>query len=204
MKKYKNIIFDMGGVLVNWKPKEFIKKIFQDKPHIQEINWQNLSQSKIFQDFEKGILNFDQVLNLVPEKKHKEQIKIFFENLHTYICPLKEGLDIFDLIKNKNYKTYILSNFEKDLFEKSSNFHNYNNFLDKFDGQIISYRVNCRKPEPKIYQILLKNYNLKPEESFFIDDMPENINSAKNLGIDGVICKNHEIVLNTFKELHIL
>jgi putative hydrolase of the HAD superfamily len=63
-------------------------------------------------------------------------------------------------------------------------------FFDCFDGQLYSYQAKAIKPQPQIYQLLLTNYKLQPHESIFIDDLEMNVVAAKQLGIDGIICKN--------------
>jgi len=194
----------MGAVLVNWNPKEFVKDIFKDQKDFHETNWVKLLGLETIIKLEKGLLNFSQVINSIKEEELKYNVKKFFKELPKYLHPIKDGLEIFNSVKKLNYKTYILSNFEEELLKASSKQHNYNQFLNKFDGIVFSCDVKSRKPEPKIYHTLLNDYNLNAQESFFIDDMPENIEGAKKLGIDGVVCKNHDIVLQTLKDLKIL
>ena len=63
-------------------------------------------------------------------------------------------------------------------------------FFQYFDGEVYSYEVQAIKPQPQIYQVLLNNYQLRAHESLFIDDLEINVRAAKDLGIDGIVCKN--------------
>jgi MEMO1 family protein len=200
MKQYKNIIFDLGAVLVNWQPEKIISSIFKDNSKFAVENFYE-NKSKIWSDFNKGIITPNDLANFLG----KEYSELLLKKLPNYLFILEEGIEIFNLIKEKGYKTYILSNFPKELFESAKNINNYeDNFLSKFDGKIISYKVNSIKPEPEIYQALLDKYNLIPEECFFIDDKEENILGGKNLGINGVVCKNHEQLKNDLIKLKII
>lgn len=200
MKQYKNIIFDLGAVLVNWQPKEILEDIFKEDNKIALENF-NEHKSKTWADFNKGLLTPNDLANFIGE----EYTKTLLEKLPNYLFPLQEGIEILNVIKEKGYKTYILSNFPKELFESAKIVNNYENiFLDKFDGKIISYKVKSIKPEPYIYQALLDKYNLTAEECLFIDDKEENIIGGQNLGIDGIICKNHEQLKKDLIKLSII
>ena len=72
------------------------------------------------------------------------------------------------------------------------------------DGGIMSYKVKSIKPQKKIYQTLLQTYNLKPETCFFIDNKKRMVDGAKALGIDGIVCTDHNHVIETLKKLNIL
>ncbi|MCK4650674.1 HAD family phosphatase [Candidatus Babeliales bacterium] len=199
-KKYKNIIFDMGGVLVNWNFREIVYEIFKNKKTMPIQHWEEFYYSDIVRDLERGIISRNQATNLLPEKYNKDHLLYFFNNVHMYLYPLQMGLKIFNKIKKEKYNTYILSNFQKEIFESvKSQYH----FLKDFDGAVFSYQVKSMKPEPKIYKTLLDNYALKPKESFFIDDMKINIEGAKKFGIDGIVCKDHNYVFDKLKKLDI-
>jgi epoxide hydrolase-like predicted phosphatase len=201
MNKYKNIIFDLGGVLVNWKPKEIIPDIFKNQECMPAELWESLIGSKIFKDLERGLLTRKQALKILPKKYDKKQFEHVLKNVHNYLFPLPEGLHIFNKVKEKKYNTYVLSNFQEEIFNKAK--YQYD-FLDKFDGVILSYKVKAMKPEPQIYQTLLDKYKLTPTESIFIDDLEENILGAKKFGIDGIVCKNHDHVVDELKKRNVL
>ena len=105
------------------------------------------------------------------------------------------------MVKKAKYNTYVLSNFQEETFEQAKSQYC---FLKGFDGAVFSYQVKAMKPEPKIYQTLLNNYSLMPHDCLFIDDMQINIDGANNIGIDGIVCKNHDYLFKKLKEFHVI
>ncbi|MFL0245361.1 HAD-IA family hydrolase [Candidatus Clostridium stratigraminis] len=96
---------------------------------------------------------------------------------------------------------FLLSNFHRSAFERVSL---ENEFFNLFDGRIISYEINLIKPEKEIYNRLLKTYNLEPEETLFIDDMQENINSAKELKINTILFSDAKSLREALKNKRLL
>ena len=107
-----------------------------------------------------------------------------FHEPHT---PILEGMALLKALQKAGYKTYILSNITPETW---SLIENSIPELQEFDGKILSFEVNCRKPSPSIYKILLSTYNLNAQECFFFDDRLENIVAAQDIGIDGVLTTN--------------
>ena len=201
-KKYKNIIFDLGAVLVNWQPQKFVKD-FKTKNNLalDDDCLLKIFKNPIYKNLDKGLLTRVDVLQACSSELDKLFLTYVFENFKDHLYPLDQGLKIFEIIKNKNFKTYVLSNFSKEGFEELLPSYD---FLDKFDGAVISYKEKQIKPELEIYKTLIEKYNLIPEECLFIDDMPENISAAKKCGIDGIVCKNHDFVMDELKKLKII
>ena len=86
-------------------------------------------------------------------------------------------------LKSRGYRIYILSNLAKESYEYVRGFE----FFREIDGGVFSYQERVIKPDEKIYRILLDRYALKPEETLFFDDVPENIEAARRLGIHGIV-----------------
>ncbi|MBD3231620.1 HAD-IA family hydrolase [Candidatus Dependentiae bacterium] len=203
--KYKNIIFDLGAVLVNWQPNKLMEEIFKTQKERFNLKQKEdlvpIFQSKIFNEMDRGIVSREDVIKYFENDFDKNLLKEIYKHVEKHLYVLPDGIKILNKVKNIGYKTYILSNFAKENFEAVS--PNYD-FLDKFDGAIISYKVKTIKPELQIYKILLNTYSLEPSESLFIDDRQENIIAARILGIDGIVCKNHDFVESELKKLKII
>jgi len=205
--KYKNIIFDLGGVLINWNPRQLIQEILKDenasKYKVSPDDLMEMYRSSRWNDFDRGTISKENLIEYFSKtyKINADFFHIFYKKIYKHLFPLSEGLKLLNKIKSKGYKTYVLSNFSQDLFETVSPTYD---FLDSFDGAIISYKVKTVKPEPEIYQLLLKNYNLKADECLFLDDKEENILGAKVLGIDGILYKDCDKVCKMFEEKGIL
>ena len=191
----------MGGVLVNWNPKQIVQDIFEGRECMLLEKWYRLLHSDIFKELDRGAVLQKDFLEMLPQEYDKDQLIYLFKHLYKHLFPLKKGIEILNLVKVAGFKTYILSNFGKEVFEEAR--YQYG-FLDKFDGAIFSFQVKQIKPEPEIYQTLLNNYSLRAEESLFIDDMQINIEAAKKLGIDGIVCKNHTSLFKKLQELEVI
>lgn len=94
-----------------------------------------------------------------------------------------------DDLKAKGYKLYILSNFSGKAFTECADELDY---VSKVDAAVISYRVKMIKPDPAIYRYIIDTYSLNPSETVFIDDNVDNINAAKEFGINGILFTSKE------------
>ena len=104
---------------------------------------------------------------------HRKMIKGIFH----------ESIELLYELKKKNYSCYILSNWSSETFEGMTDEYN---FLKDFDGMIISGDIKLVKPDKKIFELAIEKFNLTPNETIFIDDRIENINSAQNLNFKTV------------------
>lgn len=178
----KNIIFDMGGVLIDFDAKRSLSTHFDPKYH-------NLINEKTFASQEwklmdKGDYEVEEAIEIMcrdlPAELHDEVSKMILDR-EGEMPPIKEMYPIVKALHEKGYKIYLLSNCPMwfDDFKKSVP------AFDFFDGFIISARYNLIKPEKEIYEVLFREFSLKPEECFFVDDSPANIETSKTLGMVG-------------------
>jgi glucose-1-phosphatase len=201
--KYRNIIFDLGGVLLRWKPKEIIASVFKDE---KEIPWylEEIVHAPEWRELDRGTITSEQAFESIAKRflypELKQQAIKFFAAMPSYLTPLPEGLVILRAVQESGYNTYILSNMAQDTYSYVSR----HGFFKTVQGGIYSYQVKVGKPDTAIYSFLLKTYDLKPEECLFIDDMEINITSAHALGIDGIVCKDHQQVLEELKKIGVL
>ena len=182
-KKYKHIIFDLGGVLLRWNPTAFIQDMF---PGSSVTNFLlDPSVKEIWHALDKGLITLQQAVHQLPSWMSPYKFTYFTSALAEHMVPLQDGLYIVQLVKQQGYSVYILSDLQEITFCKIRERYN---FFELFNGCIISYQVHAAKPDPEIYSILLKKYNLHPAECLFIDDKIENIQGGQKLGIDGIVC----------------
>jgi len=159
-----------------------------------------ITKTEAWYNLDKGIFTPAQCIEKLAQTFEKEKILKCISAVPAHLTPLQEGLNILYAVKQKGYKTYILSNMGEGSHKQIMHF----DFLKEFDGSIFSYQVKLCKPEPEIYLKLLETYNLKPNECLFIDDFEPNIKGAHNVGIDGILCSNHDFVLGEMHRLNIL
>lgn len=198
--KYRNIIFDLGGVLIYFNRKELLSLIFKDEPDYPE----NLAETPLTREWlemDRGFFSAVQVSEALSDRYPKDKVLKFIQSIPAYLNPLEEGLEIVRAVKKLGYKTYVLSNLSQEAHEAICKHHD---FFSQFDGTIFSYQVHAVKPDAEVYDTLLKTYNLTAEECLFIDDLEVNIAAGKALNIDGIVCDNHTHVVQELRALKVL
>ena len=177
----KNVILDMGNVLITFDPEVSINKyckIDEEKDIIRK----ELFQSKEWIMSDGGEIKnnelFDRVKNRVPEKFH-ESLKNCAEHWDICTTPIKGAKEFCDYIKKKKYGMYILSNANEKFYEYFPNSFS----LDLFDGIVLSSQIHIVKPNEGSFKYVLDKYKLNPEECLFIDDKDYNVVAAEKLNI---------------------
>jgi HAD superfamily hydrolase (TIGR01509 family) len=107
-----------------------------------------------------------------------------------------------ELKENTSHKLFLLSNFDVDAMQAIS--LSYPDFFSLFDGIVVSGQVGYLKPYPEMYEYLLQSYDLRPEESLFVDDQYENIQGAEGVGIPCILYKNPWQLRKTMKKQNII
>lgn len=179
----KNIIFDIGNVLLSFQPEEFLKKYYDQSTMNDLMTIIFSSNEWIALDLGNMMIK-DVITALTTSHPHyHDEIIFVLEHWTEMMTPIQKNVDIAYLLKTKGYSLYLLSNFHLEAFKQM--YEKYN-FFQIFDGRVISADEHIIKPDSQIYQILLQRYHLIPQECLFIDDMLANINSAQNEGIQGI------------------
>lgn len=175
------IIFDLGKVLVKFNVRNLFRKILKTEKEIDYFlnyvcTWEWHIKQDLVQDTSKASIN---LIKKYP--KYQEAIEAFYGRFLDMIEGVyEENLQLALNLKKKGYPIYILSNFPGDQFDK---FEKANSFVNYFDGKIISGHVGLAKPDIKIYQLAIEQFDLIPEKSLFIDDKIENTQGANKVGI---------------------
>jgi len=177
----RNIIFDLGNVLLNFQPKQFLTRFINDENQINDFVakviknelWLNLDRGRISLDDAR-----DEYIAKFPEEN--ELIITFFNHWKEMLTPINPNINILHELKANGYSLYALSNFIEEAFEYVQNRYS---FFNLFEGKVISSEIKYIKPEVQIYQHLIKTYNLDPEECVYIEDVAAFLIPAKNLSM---------------------
>lgn len=194
----KNIVFDLGNVLIKYMPEKFLNDYI--KKENREIFITEVFKSKEWLELDRGTLSYKDAIEIFSKRVPKESKnieKLFEEKISFCIFPIVENVEIMRKLKEKGYFVYILSNFHQPAFEYIK--ENWD-FIREFDGEVVSCYYHYIKPEKEIYEVLLKKYNLLPEQTIFIDDVKENIEGAKKLGIDGIHLPDFKLLLQLLEK----
>ncbi len=181
--KIKNIIFDMGGVILDFRPEKTLLKYFDNKKD-RDIILKNVFQSPVWQDMDRGVITNLEAVQLtaknLPERLHAT-VRHLLENWFDEMPPKEDVFELIKTLKENGYKIYLLSNVSKDFYDQKDNIPAF----EFFDGFLISADYYLLKPEREIYEKLFEKFNLMPEECYFIDDLQKNIDGSKAVGMDG-------------------
>ncbi|MCJ7689845.1 MAG: HAD family phosphatase [Clostridiaceae bacterium] len=186
----KSIIFDIGNVLLQFKPLDYLKVIFNDDK-IETLVYKEVFQSKEWIHLDRGTLTQDDAIKAISQRNpnYEVHIKKCMDNWIDILTPIEGTVQIVNELKEKGYKLYLLSNFHSLAFENISSKYD---FFKCFDGGVISYKENFLKPETEIYTKLLDTYGLKAKECLFIDDTLLNTEAADRLGFNTIHFENYE------------
>ena len=198
----KNIIFDLGNVLLKFKPEDFLLQFTSDKEYIRKFV-PKITRSKLWLDLDRGFESLENAEIIFHSKypKEEELISLFFNHWMEMLTPIEENVNILLDLSESGYKTYILSNFIKEAFKFVKEKFG---FFTLFDGQIISGEEKVIKPEKAIYESLLRRYQLIPEESLFIDDILFFLKPAKKLGISTIWNRPHTDLRKELKKFNVV
>jgi putative hydrolase of the HAD superfamily len=178
----KNIIFDMGGVLIDYNPEKSLYGIFDRET--ADILLREIFRNQLWADKDRGIITPEEIMeikkNSIPAETY-EKVCEMVDNYYPYMPVFEQMYDFVKSLKENGYGIYLLSNASSDFHIRREGIP----ALSLFDGVLISADYKLLKPEKEIYEALYKKFDLKPEECFFIDDVQKNIDGARATGMDG-------------------
>lgn len=196
-----NIIFDLGNVLIEWNKEKILSKICKNDLEYNLFN-KFVFQSNLWIDLDNGKISLEFLENqLIDEMGHQyqDQIHELVWNWFNYVDLYDEGYELIKQLKKKNFQIYVLSN-------TSSIFHILlDSVLSKvssvLDGYVISCEVKMMKPQKEIYLSLVNKYQLDIKDCIFLDDLEENVEAARTLGIKAFQIKERKEISNILKDL---
>jgi len=185
MKKINMIIFDLGGVLIDWNPKYVYKTIFQDE---KEMDWflQNICTFEWNEEQDAGRTIAeanDFLIKKYPD--HEANIRAYYDRWEEMLGgPIEETVEILrELKRNPELKLYALTNWSAETFPIALKKYE---FLHWFDGRVVSGEERLRKPFLELYIRLIEKYSLDPSTALYLDDNTRNLLPAKELGMQTI------------------
>jgi putative hydrolase of the HAD superfamily len=179
----RNIIFDLGNVLISFRPEEYLIK--NNYPEAKrKIIHSDIFGSNEWLLLDNGDISTREAIDSIVGKSslRRQEIALIFNRRTEIMSPVHNNAQLVPELKKGGYRLYYLSNFPADIFDEVKSSYA---FFKYFDGGIISGIVRYSKPNPEIFNLLLEKYGLSASECFFIDDHEENILVAESLGMKG-------------------
>ncbi|HEX2922092.1 MAG TPA: HAD family phosphatase [Bacteroidales bacterium] len=182
----KNIIFDLGNVLISFKPAEYLEERNYQEP-LKRTILSDIFASEEWILLDNAEISIDQAIERIANKSalKKDLIAFLLNERSEILYPLHLNTKLLPELKKNGFRLFYLSNFPFDMWEHVRAGNNGYDFFKYFDGGIISAEVHCSKPDPIIYELLLGKHTLNAEECLFIDDLETNIKTAVRAGMKG-------------------
>ena len=180
----RNIVFDLGNVLISFRPSDYlIKKNYPD--NIRNTILSEVFGSPEWKMLDNGDITIQEAIDAISLKSSlkREEIALVFSFRTDIMFPLDDNVRLLPGLKKQGFRLFYLSNFPMDIFYEIKNGYY---FFKYFDGGIISSEVKLSKPDIRIFKYLLKKYSLRPAECFYIDDSQINVIAAGSAGIKGL------------------
>jgi len=195
----KNIIFDLGNVLVKVDFARFERNCLL-VAGIDEKKFDMFFRKKIRHDFESGKLSTPEFMELAYHELGgnvtKTELRKIFVDMFCEMADMKRFLK--RLSKQKKYRLFLLSNTNPLHFNYCRKTFKYINLVDKF---ILSYKIKMAKPDRKIFETSIRKFNLIPSETLFIDDLKENCRAAEDTGMKTICYRNYRTFIRRFEKL---
>ena len=182
---YKNIIFDLGGVVVDFNPREFLLERFYNE-EIEHMVFDLTFGSEEWTLLDAGQLSRAEGNARILEKARAEgcafEVQSVLDDWARMLKTRRKTVEVIKRLKKMGFSIYYLSNIPQDVIDEIRQ----RDFWPLFDGGIASCEVKLTKPDPAIYKLLLERCQLIPSETIFVDDSKPNTTAAFDLGITGI------------------
>lgn len=196
----KNIIFDIGNVLLNFKPIEYLEAKIE-KESIETVK-KAVFDSPEWPMLDEGTITEKEAIRVISDRNPeiKDLVELTFDNWYGMLTPIDDSVKLLENLKSKGYKIYYLSNFHELAYEYIIKEYE---FFGLFDGGVASFAEKLMKPNKDIYEKLMERYDLKSEECLFMDDTALNIEGAENVGMKGIVFATAEDAMDKLREFNV-
>ncbi len=198
---YKNIIFDFGGVLVDWNPRYVYRDYFEKEAEMEHF-LKNICTDEwnLEQDRGRSMAEGTAILQKQFPEYHN-LIQVFYDRWEDMLkCEIPENVELLNLLKDR-YTLYGLTNWSAETISVA---YERFPFFSEFKGIVVSGQEKLVKPDRRIFELLLDRYNIEVTETIFIDDNIINVGVANTMGMTAVHCGSHGGLHEKLKVLNVL
>lgn len=182
--KIKNIVFDIGNVLLRWAPQDVVRTHFPHEPFPQELTTK-IFKSPIWFDLNLGKLTEKEAVQIYSQQLALSDVKLeeLLNAAKESLIPLEGSLELLDELYAQKIPLYSITDNVKEIMKFLKSRYD---FFYKFSGIVVSADIGVLKPSAAIYQHLINSYHLIPQETVFIDDLVKNVQGAQEVGLHGI------------------
>ena len=200
---FDTIVFDLGGVLIDWNPAYVYRQVFSTE---EEMNWflQNITTNDWNENQDAGKPLAEATEELITQFPEQEKnIRVFYDRWEEMLGgPINETVELFrELRNNADNKIYALTNWSAETFPIALKKYD---FLHWFDGRLVSGEEKTRKPFMDIYEKLIERFSINPNTTIYIDDNKRNLYPAQKLGMHIIHFNSPQQLRNELQELQVL
>jgi 2-haloacid dehalogenase len=203
-KSIDTVIFDLGGVLIDWNPFYVFHDAYFETPEQRKFFFENVCTSDWNENQDAGYpiaKATEEKLAEFPE--WEKPIRDFYGRWEEMLGDaIHETLEIFNELKrNQDLKLYALTNWSAETFPIALDRFE---FLHRFDGRLVSGEEGTRKPFPDFYQILFEKYSINPSSAIFIDDNLRNVKAGEEHGMTSIHFTNPADLKKILTKMNVL
>lgn len=195
----RNIVFDIGNVLADYRWRDFLRDKGFDEAMTERIARASVKNSA-WNELDRGVWEEERVLEefIRADPEIAQELRRAYDNVKGIVTARSYAIPWIRQLKAEGYGVYYLSNFSHKAHVECADALE---FIPYTDGGILSYQEKMIKPERAIYELLLSRFGLKAEECVFLDDMPVNVEAAKKYGFYGICFESREQALEELNRL---
>ncbi len=202
-QKYSTLIFDLGGVLIDWNPRYLYRELFEGDDAAMERFLSDICHKQWNHQFDAGRPFAEGIAE--AQSKFPDQtdlIGAYFTHWETMLGGAIEGtVGVLNDCIEGNYEVYALTNWSAETFGFAQRRFE---FLNKFKGILVSGEIAMAKPDTRIFRHFLELYGLQAQQCLFIDDVAENIAGAREVGIEAVHFRDAQTLRKELSSLGVL
>ncbi len=196
------VVFDLGGVLIDWNPRHLYRRLFDEE---RQMEWflANVCTPEWNKRQDAG-RSFDVATQELLERhpEHADLIRAYYGRWEEMLAgPIDGTVEILREIKESPYRLYALTNWSAEAFPIARELYD---FLGWFEGIVVSGEIGIVKPDPAIFEHLERIFELQPRETVFIDDVPANVEAAREAGFRAIRFENPEQLRDELESLGVV
>jgi 2-haloacid dehalogenase len=178
------VVFDLGGVLLDWNPRYLYRKLFDDEAEMDRF-LSEVCTMEWHHAHDLGVSPEQTIPPLVQaHPEYAEQIRAWPRRSEEMVAgPIEETVEILRALKDRGVPVYALTNMETWTYPGRRDRYP---FLRWFDGTVVSAFEGVAKPDPKVFELLLDRFGLNAATTLFIDDSPKNVEAARGVGMKAI------------------